>query len=876
MARLFRWLIWCVGALLLSPRYRVTVAGLEKVRGLKKAIILPNHPGYMDPPLVLKTLWPGLKPRPMLLAGIFRNPVLFWLPRALNAIRIPDLQQHSAEARRQTEEAIRQVIAGLNAGHNHILWPAGRVYRQDHEALGASRTFAEVLSAVPDAQIVLVRTRGLWGSMFSYARSGRPRLVKCLLKGIAILLSNLIFFAPRRRVHITIERVQRSALPGLSREQLNPFLDAWYNAPGNEPPTHVPYHFLFGSRSFAFPDLAAGHEVDLSSVKPRTKEQLAQLIAEKLHREPQPSELEPATKLEQLGLDSLDRMELSLEVERRFGFTGSQVPETIGDLWAVAEGQLQSAPPPPVPEQWHKKPAAESRPDVLADSIPEAFVRRAVESADQVAVADDISGVLTYRRFLVGAVLLSRRLAQLPNPNVGLMLPAGVAVNLLFFASQLAGKLPVLMNWTTGPSNLAHAAKTMGLTHIVTSRRFIDRMNITVEGAQYVFIEDIRAQIGRFEKIGALLRVRFAPASVLNAVAKPDPGSPAVVLFTSGSEKAPKAVPLTHRNIISNIRAGLEAFALTSADVIVGFLPSFHSFGLTVTTVLPVLSGMRAVYHPDPTDASAIARKIGLYKGTIVCGTPTFISYILERAQPGELDSVRIAVSGAEKCPEYLYDRAETLLPHTKLIEGYGITECAPLVSANRLERSMRGSIGLPFPGVSARVVDIDTYEPLPVGQLGMLLVSGPNVFPGYIGENAPNPFVDRDGMRWYITGDLAKVDEDGFIWFSARLKRFLKAGGEMISLPAIEEPLAQRYPPTEQGPRVAVEGVEGEDGRRIVLFTTEDVTLRQANEIIQQSGLRGIMRLDDVRRMEKIPVLGTGKTDYKVLRGMIQMTTGH
>jgi long-chain-fatty-acid--[acyl-carrier-protein] ligase len=328
-------------------------------------------------------------------------------------------------------------------------------------------------------------------------------------------------------------------------------------------------------------------------------------------------------------------------------------------------------------------------------------------------------------------------------------------------------------------------------------------------------------------------------------------------------------VPQTHRNILSNIRSVLGCFEIHADDIIIGFLPAFHSFGLTATAILPLLTGIRAVYHPDPTDASAIARKISSYQATLICGTPTFLSYILQRATPEELTSIRLAVAGAEKCPEALFERATEMMPKLQLLEAYGITECSPAVTGNRPDRCKRGSLGLPMPDIKVRVVDIDSQEPVGTGQMGMLWVAGPNVFPGYMGE-APNPFVERDGERWYVTGDLGKIDEDGFVWFLGRLKRFLKAGGEMISLPAIEEPLTRRHPPTENGPQVAVEGVELEDGRRIVLFTTVELTLRQANEILQEAGLRGIFRLDEVRRVEKIPTLGTGKTDYKVLRSWI------
>ena len=213
------------------------------------------------------------------------------------------------------------------------------------------------------------------------------------------------------------------------------------------------------------------------------------------------------------------------------------------------------------------------------------------------------------------------------------------------------------------------------------------------------------------------------------------------------------------------------------------------------------------------------------------------------------------------------------MAPDADLLEGYGITECAPLVCCNRPGDTKPGTIGLPIPGVELRVVDADSFEPLSDGDVGMLLVCGDNVFPGYFAYDGPPPFRELDGKRWYVTGDLARVDEGGFYHFSGRLKRFLKAGGEMISLPAIEEPFVVKYPPSDDGPRVAVEGIESESGRRIVLFATEDVDLTEANAILKENGFRGVIRLDEVRRVEEIPVLGTGKIDYKVLREWLMQT---
>ena len=263
-------------------------------------------------------------------------------------------------------------------------------------------------------------------------------------------------------------------------------------------------------------------------------------------------------------------------------------------------------------------------------------------------------------------------------------------------------------------------------------------------------------------------------------------------------------------------------------------------------------------------------RKAAAYKPTILIGTPTFAGFILNRSKPGELDSLRLIVVGAEKCPDDLFDKARRLAPNATVLEGYGVTECSPCVAVNPVAKVKHGTIGKPLPNVTVRIVDLDTGEALPPNTMGLLLVNGPTVFPGYLGHEGDSPFREIDGARWYVTGDLAALDDDGYIVFHGRLKRFLKAGGEMISLPALEEPFARLYPATDEGPRVAVEGLEREGGRTVALFSTEEISLRDANALLQKEGFRGVMRLDEVRRIDAIPVLGTGKTDYKLLRKML------
>ena len=237
---------------------------------------------------------------------------------------------------------------------------------------------------------------------------------------------------------------------------------------------------------------------------------------------------------------------------------------------------------------------------------------------------------------------------------------------------------------------------------------------------------------------------------------------------------------------------------------------------------------------------------------------------------PDDLRSLRRVITGAEKCPDDVFDRTQALAPEAVILEGYGITECSPVVAANRVGDRRRGSVGRPVSNVDIRVVDVDSGVPVPPGETGMLLASGPSIFSGYHNHDGPSPFVELEGRRWYRTGDLVTTDAEGWIAFRGRLKRFLKAGGEMISLPALEEPFARRFPPDESGPRVAVEGIETPGSRHIVLFTTFALPLREAAQMLLDDGLRGVMRLDEVRVLPAIPVLGTGKTDYKELRRLV------
>jgi long-chain-fatty-acid--[acyl-carrier-protein] ligase len=865
--------MWLLLRVLLSLRYRVKVVGKPEV--FKKPgpyLILPNHPALVDPPLVIVHLWPSFQMRPVLLETNFQNPIMAPFAFLLRAIRLPEITKASAENRQRAEAAFADVVAALKRGENVVLWPSGKLTRDGSERLGGARTTADVLAAMPNVTVVLARTRGLWGSMFGFA-DREPFLLSDLFRGLALWAANLFLFAPRRRATITLEAFTPDQRPAPTRAEVNKWLEEWYNADTpRETPTYVPRHFLFSPSTHEFPPPPAPKEFDLSKVKPETKTIVAQIIEDKSKRPLTEKENVPETTFAQLGLDSLDAMDVTFAIEQRFGFNSESVPKSLGELWALAEGVQEKTPPKPPPVGWTEPTTDETPLTIAGETFAEAFLNQAFASRKMLVVADDIAGGLTFERLIIGASAMAARFRTLSATNVGLMLPASAACDVAFLGLHLAGKVPVVLNWTTGPANLAHSARTAGLTHVITSKAFVDRVSVEVPGTQFLFAEDLRASIGKLELFRRMLGVRWfggiAKRRMLGRL-ELDPHKPAVILFTSGSEKAPKAVPLTHANIISDQRGCLDALKISRKNSAIGFLPMFHSFGLTVTGLLPLFVGVRIVHHPDPTDAGALVRKIATYKPTLIAGTPTFLNFILDRARPGELDSLRIVVVGAEKCPPHVFEKAKRLAPNAEVLEGYGITECSPVVSVNRPGQVKPGTIGDPLPCVEVCVTDLETKELLPKEKMGMLHVAGPTVFPGYLGDEK-SPFEEIGGKRWYVSGDLAALDATGAIVFHGRLKRFLKAGGEMISLPALEEPFAKKYPPTDEGPRVAVEGIETPDGRRIVLFTTEDLSLKDVNALLQAEGFRGVMRLDEVKKLDKIPTLGSGKTDYKVLRAMI------
>ncbi len=580
-----------------------------------------------------------------------------------------------------------------------------------------------------------------------------------------------------------------------------------------------------------------------------------------------------------LGLDSLARTELLAWLGDEFGFPQGDTDalETVSDVLLAAIGETDSselADLKPIAAAWFADPP-ERRRVALADhgTLTAAFLDQAHRSPGRVILADQVRGTVSYRDIVMGILALQPALAALDGECVGIMLPASVAAAVVYLATLFAGKTPVMVNWTTGKRNLVHSLDLVGVRRILTAGALVSRLE--AQGAdfgeladRFVLLEELADRIHFRDKLAAFTRSRLNWRALEGAVVS----DTAAILFTSGSETLPKAVPLSHANILTNIRSVLDHVTILDNDRLLGFLPPFHSFGLTATLVLPLCAGLRAAYHANPTDGAVLGRLVEAYTATLGIGTPTCLGGIVRNAEPERLASLRLAVTGAEKCPDRVYDALAERCPQAAVLEGYGVTECSPVVCVNAEDAPRRGAIGTLLACFDHRLRHPETGERVEPPGTGVLCVRGPCVFGGYLHYDGPSPFVELDGETWYSTGDIVAEGADGVFTFRGRLKRFVKLGGEMISLPAIEAVLREACASDDdQGPVLAVEATPRDDHPEIVLFTTLDLDRHSVNARLREAGLSSLHNIRRVVRVDALPVLGTGKTDYRALKGRLR-----
>jgi acyl-[acyl-carrier-protein]-phospholipid O-acyltransferase/long-chain-fatty-acid--[acyl-carrier-protein] ligase len=569
-------------------------------------------------------------------------------------------------------------------------------------------------------------------------------------------------------------------------------------------------------------------------------------------------------------------------------------------------------------------------------TLHRAFVRTARTCPRRFAMADAQNKKVSFGSALVRTIFLGRRLKRIwqGQKMVGLLLPPSVPGALVNFATLLAGKVPVNLNYTVSEETLASCIRQCDIKTVITSKAFLEKVKLKVP-CETVFLEELvgaastgsartgtqaERELGApsvFEKLTAVFMAFCFPIGLLERVLGRDKrvvlDDLATVIFSSGSTGEPKGVMLSHYNVGANIEQLEQVFGLGKTDCVIGVLPFFHSFGFTGTLFLPAVVGVGAIYHPNPLDAKTIGPLVSEYSATFLLATPTFLQLYMRGCAAADFGSLRVVMTGAEKLPDRL---AAAFEEHFGIrpLEGYGCTECAPAVAVNthdfrsagfRQVGAKRGKIGHPLSGVSVRIVDPDTRAPVPMGQPGLMLVRGPNVMQGYLGKpektaevlipnsvlnnwsagsasvisaTSPRPSPplrggEGDGTSgvWYVTGDIAAIDEDGFLQITDRLSRFSKIGGEMVPHIKVEERLHELAGSTEQTFVVAGVPDEKKGERLVVLHKLKDDQLQSVLEKLSQTDLPNLWkpRGDQIFHVESFPMLGTGKLDLRKVKEM-------
>ncbi len=505
-------------------------------------------------------------------------------------------------------------------------------------------------------------------------------------------------------------------------------------------------------------------------------------------------------------------------------------------------------------------------------TIPEAIIASARLRPTH-RVLEDVQKRITYRRLLLGAMVFSEQFEAFKpgaGRRIGVLLPNLNVTPVALLALWANGFVPAVLNYSTGPAIMLACAQLAGLKQIVTSRAFIEKARLKVDslteaGLELIYLEDITSRVSGAARLGAALRARLNPRALIRVpVASSDP---AVILFTSGSEGTPKAVELTHRNVLTNIRQMLSVCDLQDWDKFFTALPLFHSFGLIIGTLMPLVRAAAVMLYPSPLHYRVVPTAFYDRDCTIMLGTNTFLNGYARKADPQDFRSLRYMFAGAEKLQEATA-AAWSQRFGVRVLEGYGATECGPCVSVNTPLNPRHGTAGKLLPAIEWRIEPVEG-----VTDGGRLFVRGPNIMRGYLNPEANAKFQELGG--WYDTGDIAQVDEDGFVTIKGRLKRFAKISGEMVSLTAVEEALAGAFP--QHGLRCQIAIVSRPDpdkGEVLVAVTNEPrVTLDEIRGVLRAAGLPNICAPRELQVVREIPKLGTGKINHRALVELLRQS---
>ncbi len=520
-------------------------------------------------------------------------------------------------------------------------------------------------------------------------------------------------------------------------------------------------------------------------------------------------------------------------------------------------------------------------------TLPKAWLKEAKSIGKNLSIADSTGVELSGHRFITAVLLMRGAFNKLlgKEQNVGLIVPTSAGGSIANMATLSLGKTIVNLNYSSGTASLKHAIKIAGIKQVLSSKQFITKLKAkgfdleeALDEVEVIYLEDIKASMSKLSQLLTFVQVKLLPTRLLSLfyIKSVSIDDTAAILFSSGSEGTPKGIELTHQNIMGNIKQITTVLNPQDSDVMLGTLPIFHSFGLTVSTMLPLIEGIPVVCHPDPTDGLGIAKISVKYDATFLFATATFFRLYARnrKIHPLMFDKLRMVVAGAEKLPKEVRELFKERFGKT-VYEGYGTTETTPVASCNihdallpdsyAIQQGNKfGTVGLAVPGSSFAIVDPESFEPLPTGEAGMILIGGTQVMKGYLGDEEKTKSVIKtiDGIRWYVTGDKGYVDEDGFLTIVDRYSRFAKLGGEMVSLGLVESEIAKLL---DEDSQIAITAIpDDKKGEKVVLLLEGEKALDVLKEEIKTLGMNPLFVPSSYFKVDEIPKLGTGKADFK------------
>ena len=910
----------------LGKRYDIEVIGLEEVakKGDKGIVFLFEHPALVDPAIFYSVAGPTFSPRPIVAESQNKGPVS-WLIKKVGAGIVPEAGDKEVRAQK-IEQLNAQILSTLSQGDNWAIAPAGQIKRTRLDQIRGRSMAAHVIKNLPPgARVVIVTSKGLLGSSFSFGQTGNkpsgPELSGDLVYGL--LTGGL----QKRNVKLTFDEISPAELAqmrSLERDGINEILEARINAveaenvyvpllkcqPTCKLPEPIPETNKSKQEAQAIAEAskeipAATKNALIAAMKealPEKADAIDKLFSEK--------SVEDDTVASRLDLDSLAFLEVTLEVEKKLGIRFEELGEpTPDDLLVavhkalVAGGKAEKAAPKKRIDLRYFRYSQSGLVTQIptGDTILEVLYKKAQQIPDNAWMGDERAGVMTYRQAVSKIVLIARMFSRMEGENVGIMLPPSVGASLMFFGSMQAGKVPALLNYTSGNEVLKSMADSANLKVIVTSKEFVQLIkekgyNTDSIKDRLIYTEDLLAQAQDRSRanlpnlLANLITREKARFRSLWPNGRGNGSHTAAILFTSGSSSMPKPVALSHKNILTNARDVAAIFNLTSNDSVMGYIPLFHSLGLTGTTVMPAISGVRVYHFPNTTDGRGIAQAIGDSKATFVIGPPDLMSQVFKSSSDGQLDSLRFVVTGAAPLRPEMAQFLASKAKNATILEGAGTTEASPVWAINPPWDVRPGFVGKIINSVQFIVADHDSVNAAVSGKNsslirtaekdenglfdGELLIAGDSVITSYLGNMKPEAFIVIDGTKYFRTEDRVKVTSDRWAKIVGRFNREHKTnGGEKISHDTIEAQL-ESMPELRRGedgkPTMFVGVGRLANGDPVTtLVSTRELTPDQVNAHLKGK-LGPSWYIARVIRVPEIPLLGTGKIDGKTVKELI------